>query len=156
MNSKSVNLDGLNKIYKNEILRWSVEGQYNEEWMSALRKAEPGTAEDFVKELNAFQFQKVEVSSNNLQGIVGIASAAAGAVLGAGAGLIFKFGAIPLIATGIGTAVVGGVVGSKISNSQKEKYVDAEINSYKKQLDELGEKLLKTVKKADGKEPLGI
>lgn len=157
MNNGAIDLQEIESIYRNEILRWSVDGQYNACWLSDIRKVNGSVAENFQRELENFQFQKAEVGNRNSSGTLGIISAGVGAVVGIGtAALLFHGNILPTIAAGIGAGIVGGVVGSKTADGQKEKISKLEMEEYKKQLSALGEKLTAIVIPVDGKEPFGM
>lgn len=151
INGKPVNYTSLCSVYKNETLRWSMDGQYNAMWLDNLRKADPAVADSFLAELNGFTFQQAaKAPSNNALAIV---LPVAGIAAGLAIGLPLHWAALPLAGTCIGLGAVGGVAGSKLSNSKQAGVAKAETDVYTQQLDDLGDRLKVIVKKADGKEP---
>ena len=141
-------------VYKNEILRWELDGQYNAEWFKELKKADPTVAACFSDELHGFQFRKVEAPSfsNALSFIL----PGGGAVIGVGAGLLFNLGVFPTIAAGAALAILGGFVGFRLSDNKKKSMASSEMDAYKKQLKDLGDRLTSIVEQANGKEPFGL
>lgn len=146
--------ESLSSVYKNEILRWSLEGQYNAQWLDELRKADSAVADQFNEELQNFRFQRAEVKKS--KNILGFALFGGGAVVGIGVGLMLKWGTLPIAGAGTVMALIGGVVGNRISENKSKAVIDSEIDVYTIQLKNLGEKLLNIVKQADGKEPIGM
>lgn len=141
-------------VYKNEILRWELDGQYNAEWLKELKKADPTVAARFSEELHGFQFRKVEApSSSNAMNYILLGG---GAVIGVGAGLVFNLGVFPTIAAGAVLAILGGFAGFRISDNKKKSVASSEMDAYKKQLKDLGDRLTGIVEQANGEESFGL
>ena len=155
--SMSVNANPYNaasSAYKNEILRWELDGQYNAEWLKELKKADPDTATRFSEELHGFQFQKAEAASSPKS--LSYVLPGGSAVVGVGVGLILKLGLFPTIAAGAALAALGGFAGLRLSDNKKKTAANSEMEAYKKQLKELGDRLSVIVEQANGKEPFGL
>lgn len=146
------------KCYKNQSLRWEMSGQYNAEWLKALRAADPAAAEQFEKTLKGFSFEQVEdpKSGSGTSGLVNGAIILAAGAAGFGIGALMKLPVVGKIIAVIAAAVLGCVACSKMNAGRKDKLEDAAIDAYEKQLSQLGQRLLSVVKRADGKEPAGL
>ena len=143
----SVDYDSICNIYKNEALRWSMQGQYNAEWYNSLHEADQEVAEKFLAKLNSFKFTRV--TSKKASPGINLIGAGAGAAAGVGISWLIKFSVLPLVAVGIGAAVIGGIAGTKLSDSKNEKAVNTEITEYSRQLNEWGAALTDIVRAAD-------
>ncbi len=154
INGASVKYDSLCSVYKNETLRWSLDGQYNALWLDKLRQADPAVAERFWNELNSFTFQRAEAASSS--NILPAALSVAGVAAGAAVGFPLHWQVWPVIGVCCGLGAIGGIIGSKIGNSKHEATRKQEVDAYTRQLDALGEKLKAIVALADGKEPIDM
>lgn len=141
-------------VYRNEILRWSMEGQHNAAWLKELEKADSGTAAAFVQQLQSFQFK--EETSAKASKIPTLVLASGGGIAGAGAALLLKWSVFPIIITTVVGAIAGGVGGKKMADNKMKVGTEGVIDAYSLQLQTQGERLLNIVKQADGKEPLGL
>ena len=147
MNGQEIDPASVSRLYSNEILRWSLQGQYNAQWLNTLRAADAPAADAFLKTLEQFRFDEVEAPKSGVALMVGLACA--GGAIGLGIGLLSKFMWFVSAAACVAGAVAGWIVGSKISAGKKEKEADAVIESYKIQLAELGDRLSDIIRQAE-------
>lgn len=133
--------------YNNEILRWTLDGQYNAEWLNDLKNKDAAVAERFLSQLEGFRFHKA--ASQKPSSAVSIALAGGGALVGVGAGLLLHLSVFPVIGIGVAAAAIGGIAGSKVSEKKITEAANTEIDAYKKQLKDLGNELLDIVSRAD-------
>lgn len=144
-----IDLQNINGLFKNELKRWKLPGQYQNAWLEKLRRDNPQVAQQFEEALMDVRLEQIQPSPQPSAGAYVAGPAAGGAVIGFAVTRLL--GAVTPI-TVIGTVALGAVgafAGNGTVNNKKKEALDKDRGVYVKQLKQAGKALGEIVKQAD-------